>query len=152
MSSIVTEKWRFWHTEGPGRDEKLVRAEITAENMKRFTEDLTSCILEVFALAYLGDYYIAVSDMDRAGKYLLKARRMFPGAQDWEEPRLGLTGFLGIYYDMRGDEQNAIAYYLKAYWLVQMSLPFPWDTAMKYTGRAWIGSRCLTGRIRNCIR
>ena len=25
---------------------------------------------EVFALAYMGDYYIAVSDMDRAGKYL----------------------------------------------------------------------------------
>lgn len=66
-----------------------------AENRKRFTEDFTSRILEVrytdlekekrlclellvlakeecdlygevFALAYMGDYYIAVSDMDRA--------------------------------------------------------------------------------------
>lgn len=114
-----------------------------AENRMRFTEDFTSRILEVrytdlekekrlclellvlakeecdlygevFALAYLGDYYIAVSDMDRAGKYLLKAQRMFPEDQDWEELRLGLTSLLGIYYDMRGDEQNAIDYYLKA--------------------------------------
>ena len=52
--------------------------------------------------------------MDRAGKYLLKAQRMFPEDQDWEELRLGLTSLLGIYYDMRGDEQNAIDYYLKA--------------------------------------
>ena len=114
-----------------------------AENRKRFTEDFTSRILEVrytdlekekrlclellvlakeecdlygevFALTYMGDYYIAVSDMDRAGKYLLKAQRMFPEDQDWEELRLGLTSLLGIYYDMRGDEQNAIDYYLKA--------------------------------------
>ena len=52
--------------------------------------------------------------MDRAGKYLLKAQRMFPADQDWVELRLGLTSLLGIYYDMRGDEQNAIDYYLKA--------------------------------------
>ena len=103
-----------------------------AENRKRFTEDFTSRILEVrytdlekekrlclellvlakeecdlygevFALAYMGDYYIAVSDMDRAGKYLLKAQRLFPEDQDWEELRLGLTSLLGIYYDMCGE-------------------------------------------------
>ena len=69
---------------------------------------------KAFALTYLGDYYIAVYDVENAGRNLLEAESLFQNEPSWDELRFRCYSLLGIYYDLGADEQNAIEYYLKA--------------------------------------
>lgn len=67
-----------------------------------------------YAYTYLGDYYIAVYDAVHAGVNLLKAEQLLQDTELWDGLRMRLYCLLGIYYEMRTDAQNAVAYYLDA--------------------------------------
>lgn len=91
------------------------------EEEKKLSSELLAWALEhkniyakVFALTYLGDYYISLCDVITAGTYLLEAKEILKEYKDISELNPRLYTLLGIYYDMKVDEQNAIEYYLKA--------------------------------------
>lgn len=68
---------------------------------------------KVFALTYLGDYYLAMREEEKAGKNLIEAEKLLIPAPEWELLACRLHSFLGIYYELIMDEQNAMEYYLK---------------------------------------
>lgn len=71
---------------------------------------------QVFAYTFLGDYYIAMNEVDAAGDHLLKALAMCEDGTvgEYDDVRLRIYSLLGIYYEHKGDEQSSIQYYLYA--------------------------------------
>lgn len=91
------------------------------EQELRLCEELLACAqikkdsyATAYALTYMGDYYIAAYDAKKAGMYLTEAEELLQREDTWAELKLRLYSLLGIYYEMRTDEQSAIEYYLEA--------------------------------------
>lgn len=70
----------------------------------------------MFAHAYLGDYHIAMNQVDSAGEHLSKALRLSEeqDADDCDAIKLKIYCWLALYNSHKGDEQSAIQYYLYA--------------------------------------
>ncbi len=88
---------------------------------KKLCQELLAWALEncdiyaqAFALTYLGDYFIAIYEEENAGKYLLEAEKLLSEHPSYEAILFRLYSLLGIYHDMRSDEQAGIDYYLRA--------------------------------------
>ncbi len=85
------------------------------ELLKR-TEKSGNSFGQMFAHAFLGDYHIAMNEVDIAGKHLLKALELCKNqdAGEHDDVRFRIYSLLGIYYNHKGDEQSSIQYYLYA--------------------------------------
>ncbi len=90
---------------------------------KRLCDELLACAEkledtygQIFAHTFLGDYYIAMNEVDAAGEHLLKALAMCEDSEvdENDEVRLKIYSWLGIYYEHKGDDQSSIQYYLYA--------------------------------------
>ncbi len=71
---------------------------------------------QMFAHTFLGDYYVAVNEVDRAGDHLLRALALLEDKQmdECDEVRMRVYLLLGIFYEHRADEQNSIQYNIDA--------------------------------------
>ncbi len=71
---------------------------------------------QIFAYTFLGDYYIAMNEVDAAGTHLIKALTMCEDCKvdEYDDIRLRIYSLLGIYYEHKGDGQSSIQYYLYA--------------------------------------
>ncbi len=105
MSRILEVRYTDLEEEKRLCDELLARAEKDEDSYG-----------QVFAYTFLGDYYIAMNEVDAAGKRLLKALAMCENGtvDEYDSVRLRIYSLLGIYYEHKGDGQSSIQYYLYA--------------------------------------
>lgn len=69
---------------------------------------------QAFAYTFLGDYYIAINDVENSGAHLLRALELSKEAGECGEVTLRIYSLLGMYYEHKADEQNSIQCYLEA--------------------------------------